>query len=206
MLSSRRTTRRHCLAIGRNFLGGLLANARAASVFSTPTLNGYKRYHGINSMAPIQAVWAQDNRGVMIRVMGEPGDPSTHLENRCGEPLANPYLYMASQIYAGLDGVARTLDPGPSADAPYQISAEALPAIARRGARRRCARMPASVPGSATASSTTTRGSRRPRSRAAARMAGWTTRTSAPGSTGNISTVCERRRCLGCTMPHSGAT
>jgi glutamine synthetase len=114
--------------LGRNFLGGLLANARAASVFSTPTLNGYKRYRGANTMAPIQAVWAQDNRGVMVRVMGEAGDPATHLENRCGEPLANPYLYMASQIHAGLDGIARGIDPGPSADAPYRISSEALPA------------------------------------------------------------------------------
>jgi glutamine synthetase len=114
--------------LGRNFLGGLLANARAASAFATPTLNGYKRYRGTNTMAPVQAVWAQDNRGVMVRLMGDPGDPGTHLENRCGEPLANPYLYMASQIHAGLDGVARQLDPGPSADAPYRNSAEPLPA------------------------------------------------------------------------------
>jgi glutamine synthetase len=114
--------------LGRGFLAGLLANARAAACFATPTLNGYKRYHGVNTMAPIQAVWAQDNRGAMVRVMGAPGDPATHLENRTGEPLANPYLYMASQIYAGLDGVARKLDPGPSADAPYRRSAEALPA------------------------------------------------------------------------------
>jgi glutamine synthetase len=113
--------------LGRAFLAGLLANARAAAAFATPTLNGYKRYHGVNTMAPIQAIWAQDNRGVMVRVMGEAGDPATHLENRVGEPLANPYLYMASQIYAGLDGIARKLDPGPSADAPYRISAEPLP-------------------------------------------------------------------------------
>ena len=114
--------------LGRGFLAGLLANARAAAAFATPTLNGYKRYHGVNTMAPIQAIWAQDNRGVMVRVMGEAGDPATHLENRVGEPLANPYLYMASQIYAGLDGIARRLDPGPSADAPYRRSAEPLPA------------------------------------------------------------------------------
>jgi glutamine synthetase len=113
--------------LGSGFLAGLLANARAATPFATPTLNGYKRYHGVNTMAPIQAIWAQDNRGVMVRVMGEAGDPATHLENRVGEPLANPYLYMASQIYAGLDGIARRLDPGPSADAPYRISAEPLP-------------------------------------------------------------------------------
>jgi glutamine synthetase len=63
----------------------------------------------------------------MIRVLGEPGDPATHLENRAGEPLANPYLYMASQIYAGLDGIARKLEPGPSADEPYKTSALPLP-------------------------------------------------------------------------------
>ena len=114
--------------LGRAFLAGLLANARAAAPFAAPTLNGYKRYHGVNTMAPIQAVWAQDNRGAMVRVMGAPGDPATHLENRIGEPLANPYLYLASQIYAGLDGIARRLDPGPSADAPYRRSAEPLPA------------------------------------------------------------------------------
>src|SRR6185369_12723856 len=97
--------------LGRQFLAGLLAHARAGAVFTTPTINGYKRYHGVNSMAPIQAIWACDNRGVMMRVLGEPGDPATHLENRAGEPLANPYLYMASQIHAGLDGVARKLAP-----------------------------------------------------------------------------------------------
>ena len=113
--------------LGRHYLAGLLAHARAAAAFTTPTVNGYKRYHGVNSMAPIQAIWARDNRGVMIRVLGEPGDPSTHLENRVGEPLANPYLYMASQIHAGLDGIARKLEPRPSADSPYEISAEPLP-------------------------------------------------------------------------------
>src|ERR1043166_4025384 len=113
--------------IGRAFLGGLLANARAAAAFATPTLNGYKRYHGVNSMAPIQAVWGRDNRGAMVRLMGAPNDPATHLENRVGEPLANPYLYMASQIHAGLDGMARKLAPPPSADAPYELTAEPLP-------------------------------------------------------------------------------
>ncbi len=113
--------------IGHQFLAGLIANARAGAAFGTPTLNGYKRYHGVNTMAPIQAIWARDNRGVMVRVMGQPGDAATHLENRVGEPLANPYLYMASQIHAGLDGVARKLAPGPSADAPYEMAKEPLP-------------------------------------------------------------------------------
>ncbi len=64
----------------------------AATAFASPTLNGYKRYRGANTMAPIQAIWARDNRGVMVRVMGETGDPATHLENRvrgaAGQPLS----------------------------------------------------------------------------------------------------------------------
>ena len=65
--------------------------------------------------------------GVMVRVFGGPGDPATHLENRVGEPAANPYLYVASQIYSGLDGIARRLDPSPSVDTPYEAVAALLP-------------------------------------------------------------------------------
>jgi glutamine synthetase len=63
----------------------------------------------------------------MIRLLGGPGDSATRLENRVGEPAANPYLYMSSQILAGLDGVDRALDPGPSADTPYESDAALLP-------------------------------------------------------------------------------
>jgi len=63
----------------------------------------------------------------MVRLLGQPGEPSTHLENRVGEPAANPYLYMASQIHAGLDGIANKRDPGPSADTPYETKAPMLP-------------------------------------------------------------------------------
>ena len=113
-------------AFGRHYLGGLLQHARPAAVFTTPTLNGYKRYRSY-SLAPDRAIWGRDNRGVMIRVLGGSGDPATRLENRIGEPAANPYLYMASQILTGLDGVDRGLDPGPSADTPYETKAALLP-------------------------------------------------------------------------------
>jgi glutamine synthetase len=113
-------------ALGTHFMAGLLEHAHAAAAFSTPTLNGYKRYRPF-SLAPDRATWGRDNRGVMVRLLGGPGDPATHLENRVGEPAANPYLYMASQIVSGLDGLDRKLDPGPSADTPYEAKAPALP-------------------------------------------------------------------------------
>jgi glutamine synthetase len=112
--------------LGRHYLAGLIDHARAGAAFATPTINGYKRYRAY-SLAPDRAIWARDNRGVMVRLLGQPGDPTTHLENRIGEPAANPYLYMASQIHAGLDGINRRLDPGPSADTPYEAKAALLP-------------------------------------------------------------------------------
>jgi glutamine synthetase len=116
--------------LGRHYMAGLLAHARASAVFSTPTINGYKRYRSY-SLAPDRAIWGRDNRGVMIRVLGGPDDRATRLENRIGEPAANPYLYMASQILAGLDGIDRSLDPGASADTPYETQASFLPTSLR---------------------------------------------------------------------------
>ena len=64
----------------------------------------------------------------MIRVVGRPMDPGTHLENRVGEPAANPYLYLASNVVAGLDGIDRRIDPGePSTDPYAETDREPLP-------------------------------------------------------------------------------
>ena len=109
-----------------HWLAGLLAHARAATAFTTPTLNGYKRYRPY-SLAPDRAIWGRDNRGVMIRALAASDDPATRLENRVGEPAANPYLYMAPQVLAGRDGLERKLELGPSADTPYETEAEMLP-------------------------------------------------------------------------------
>jgi glutamine synthetase len=112
--------------LGKEFLGGLLQNAVAATVFATPTVNGYRRFKP-NSLAPDRAGWGYDHRGAMIRVLGGAGDPATRLENRVGEPAANPYLYIASQIVAGLDGIERALQPGPRDDEPYTAERAMLP-------------------------------------------------------------------------------
>jgi glutamine synthetase len=63
----------------------------------------------------------------MIRVLGGAGDPATRLENRLGEPAANPYLFIASQIVAGLDGIERGADPGPRDEEPYAADRPLLP-------------------------------------------------------------------------------
>jgi glutamine synthetase len=111
---------------GARYLAGLLEHARAMAVFCTPTANGFGRFRP-NAMAPQSVLWGRDNRGAMLRVIGAPGDAATRIENRIGEPTANPYLYMASQIHAGLDGIARGLQAPPATQAPYGSEGARLP-------------------------------------------------------------------------------
>jgi glutamine synthetase len=112
---------------GFQFLAGILTHARAACLLTTPTINGYKRYRP-HTLAPDRAGWGFGNRGSMLRVIGGPADAGTRIENRVGDPAANPYLYIAAQIISGLDGIDQGLDPGPPTETPYETSAEKLPA------------------------------------------------------------------------------
>ncbi len=121
-----RDQRRPLSEHGHSYLGGLLEHAVPGAAFSTPTVNGYRRFRA-NSLAPDRATWAVDHRGVMVRVLGGPGDPATRLENRIGEPSANPYLFIASQIAAGLAGIDAKLDPGPQDLEPYTAQRTLLP-------------------------------------------------------------------------------
>ena len=97
-----------------------------AAVFCTPTINGFGRFLP-NALAPQSVLWGRDNRGAMLRVIGDCGDAATRIENRVGEPAANPYLYLASQVHAGLDGIERGLRAPRATDAPYGPAAVGLP-------------------------------------------------------------------------------
>jgi len=105
---------------GGRYLAGLLAHARGMAALCTPTINGYGRFRP-NALAPQSALWGRDNRGAMLRVVGDCGDEATRIENRIGEPGANPYLYIAAQIHAGLDGIESALTPPPATDTPYRV-------------------------------------------------------------------------------------
>ena len=118
---------------GLHWLAGLLAHAGSLAAVCAPSLSAYERFRG-SVMAPQAAVWGRDNRGAMLRVLGELGelgelgDSASRIESRIGEPMANPYLAMAAHIHAGLDGLARRLEPGPATESPYADDQPALPA------------------------------------------------------------------------------
>ena len=117
-----RDARRVLSPLGVHWLAGLLAHAAGMSALCVPSASGYSRFQG-SVMAPRAAVWGFDNRGAMLRVLGSPGGAATRIENRLAEPLANPYLALAAQAAAGLDGLQRRLDPGPATTAPYAAAA-----------------------------------------------------------------------------------
>ena len=113
-----------------------MEHAAAASVFTIPTINGYKRFRPYSFAPGIGSPgrWRTGRRSSVV--IGGPGDETAHVENRAGEPCANPYLYMASQIVCGLDGIAKRSDPGPLEEAPYE-STRPKPAQLLHGVGRR---------------------------------------------------------------------
>lgn len=113
--------------VGQAYLAGLLEHTVPATLLAVPTVNGYRRFQP-NSLAPDRVTWGHDHRGVLMRVLGGAGDPSTRIENRAGEPAANPYLYIASQIISGLDGISRGMELAPPEDDPYGSDHRMLPA------------------------------------------------------------------------------
>jgi glutamine synthetase len=114
-------------AVGRYFVAGLLESAPAMAVFADPTVNAYPRFRPY-SFAPDRITWAANNRGTLISIQGAPGDPGTHIENRLGEPAANPYLWLAANIAAGMDGMASRAEPPPIVESdPYAVEARPLP-------------------------------------------------------------------------------
>ena len=93
----------------RQFLGGLMKYSPELCYFYAPTINAYKRYQAA-SWAPTKMAWAQDNRTVGFRVVGEGN--GFRIENRMPGADANPYLAFAAMLAAGMAGVEEQLDCG----------------------------------------------------------------------------------------------
>ncbi len=87
----------------KGYAEGLLARARDFCLLSVPTVNGYRRLDAGFSLSPTRIGWSFEDRSAMLRIVGT--GASAHIENRVGEPCANPYLNIAAQLFAGLDGM-----------------------------------------------------------------------------------------------------
>lgn len=108
---------------GQHWLAGLLTHAQAICALANPGIDAYERFRP-NQLAPTRANWGHDSRSAMLRVITSDSGSATRIENRIGSPMANSYLYIASQIHAGLDGLKR----GSLPPAAHQADAPVLPA------------------------------------------------------------------------------
>jgi len=118
--------RDHLLStVGRHYVNGLLTHAAESCLLTTPTVTGFKRYRP-ESLAPDRVAWGLEHRGAMLRIVGGLNDPATRVENRVGDSAANPYLYVASQMLSGLDGVKTAEEPPDHTESPYAEAAGPL--------------------------------------------------------------------------------
>jgi len=95
--------------VARWYLGGLLQHARSFCAVTNPVVNSYKRLVP-GYEAPVNVAWSLHNRSPMIRVPARRGR-GTRVELRMPDPAANPYLALAVQLAAGLDGIRRKTEP-----------------------------------------------------------------------------------------------
>lgn len=96
-------------SVGRRFIAGQLAHARALCAIVAPLVNSYKRLMG-GDEAPAHITWARTSRGALIRVPDATPRDQTRIELRAPDPSCNPYLALAVMLQAGLDGVASELE------------------------------------------------------------------------------------------------
>src|SRR5215468_10407628 len=120
-------------AMAYSYIGGLIDHAPAMTAVICPSVNSYKRF-GVGApksgatWAPAYATYGGNNRTQLLRV-----PDGGRVENRGCDGSANPYLALAAQLAAGLDGIDRGLDPGePNRDNLHAMAAED---VAARGIR-----------------------------------------------------------------------
>ncbi|RMG86674.1 MAG: type I glutamate--ammonia ligase [Candidatus Dadabacteria bacterium] len=99
----------------RQYIAGILKNARSFVAVTNPLVNSYKRLVP-GYEAPVYVAWSASNRSAMVRIPAARG-MSTRVEVRCPDPTCNPYLAFAMMLNAGLDGVRNGLECPPSTDA-----------------------------------------------------------------------------------------
>src|SRR5213596_2062609 len=94
--------------VALSYIAGLLRHARGYTAITNPLVNSYKRLvPGFE--APVNVAWSMRNRSPMIRIPDRRG-LGTRVELRIPDPSANPYLALAVQLAAGLDGIATKAD------------------------------------------------------------------------------------------------
>lgn len=97
--------------IMRHYLAGLLKHSSETTYFLAPNINSYKRFM-VGTFAPTKAIWSMDNRTAGYRICGD-STKAVRVECRIGGADLNPYLALAAQLAAGIDGIENKLELEP---------------------------------------------------------------------------------------------
>lgn len=105
--------------VARMFIQGMLDHTPASMALLAPTINCYSRFVP-HHFAPSNISWGPQDRSAAVRAKNS-FDDNTHLENRLGTGLSNPYLAFAAVLATGLLG----LKNGRPAETPDSASGPA---------------------------------------------------------------------------------
>jgi glutamine synthetase len=121
-----------CLSeTARFYIGGLLSHGPAVMALTNPSTNSYRRLVP-GYEAPVSAIFSLGNRSAAIRIPKYANRPeSARLEFRPPDATCNPYLAIAAQLMAGIDGVRRRMDPTALGFGPYDEDVFSWPAEKR---------------------------------------------------------------------------
>ncbi len=119
--------------LGRYYIGGLLYHGGAVMALTNPSTNSYRRLVP-GYEAPISAIYSLGNRSAAIRIPQYANRPdSARFEFRPPDATCNPYLAMAAQLRAGLDGILKRIDPSEMGFGPVDEDIFTWSAERRRG-------------------------------------------------------------------------
>jgi glutamine synthetase len=110
---------------GRAFVAGLVEHLPGLLGVTCPSANSYQRLQP-DSWSGVHRCWGFDNREAPVRVASpywgrEEG--TINVELKAVDGSCNPHLALGAVLAAGLDGMARELDPGP----PVEVNPARLP-------------------------------------------------------------------------------
>ncbi len=109
-----------------SYIAGILLHAQGLCAFSNPSTNSYKRFvKGFE--APVATIFARSNRAAAVRIPAYTSPDETRMEYRSGDATANPYLFLAAMLLAGIDGIEKNLLPEKYNFGPFEGNLENHP-------------------------------------------------------------------------------
>ena len=109
------------------YVGGLCHHNSAIMAFGCPSTNSYRRF-GVGLAAPMNLFFSESNRSSAVRIPAYDKTPEgERVEYRLPDGLCNPYLTMAAQLMAGLDGIINKIDPRTEGYGPFDVNNYELP-------------------------------------------------------------------------------